>query len=278
MQQKAKDYSAATGFACLRSPRGIEKQIRRAAQAVSRIPREDVSPAGQWVEDHARLLLDAVDALKRSLRFSPKLPAVSGTPRLLLIARKAAQGEELTAGELVRVFRNEIGEEAMTQAEIDLLPQALTCALLGELTGLLDTCIQEPDLYHQSQAWAAAFIKGQKTHLPHDPALLGRVLLRLDEQEDAEALRRADELLHQSGMKTSDALRTAQSQWEQDGLKAGRIIARLRQIDRLPFDSVAERLSPVAAALRSDPTYRRMDADSRAYYRACACRAGTCSA
>ena len=273
MQQKAKDYSAATGFARLRSPRRIEKQIRRAVQAVSRVPREDVSPVGQWVEDHARLLLDAVDALKRSLRFSPKLPAVSGTPRLLLIARKAAQGEELTAGELVRVFRNEIGEEALTQSEIDLLPQALTCALLEKLTGLLDASIQEPDLYHQSQAWAAAFIKGQKTHLPHDPALLGRVLLRLDEQEDAEALRRADELLHQSGMKTSDALRTAQSQWEQDGLKAGRVIARLRQTERLPFDSIAERLSPVAAALRSDPTYRRMDADSRAYYRACACRA-----
>ena len=271
MQQKAKEYPATAGFARLRSPRGIEKQIRRTIQAVSRVPREDVSPAGQWVEDHARLLLDAAEAQTRQLRFAPKLPAISGTPRLLLIARKAVQTEELTAGELVRVVRKETGKEALTQAEIDLLPQALTCALLEELTALLDTCIQEPDLYHQSQAWAAALVKGQKDHLPCDPAMLGRVLLRLDETEDADALRRADELLCQSGMKASDALQAAQSQWEQDGLKAGRIIAQLRQIERLPFDRIAERLSPVADALRGDPTYRRMDADSRAYYRACAC-------
>ena len=273
MQQKAKEYPATAGFARLRSPRGIEKQIRRAVQAVSRIPREDVSPAGQWVEDHARLLLDAAEAQTRQLRFAPKLPAISGTPRLLLIARKAVQTEELTAGELVRVVRKETGKEALTQAEIDLLPQALTRALLEELTALLDTCIQEPDIYHQSQAWAAALVKGQKDHLPCDPAMLGRVLLRLDETEDADALRRADELLCQSGMKASDALQAAQSQWEQDGLKVRRIIAQLRQIERLPFDRIAERLSPVADALRGDPTYRRMDADSRAYYRACACRA-----
>ena len=111
MQQKAKEYPATAGFARLRSPRGIEKQIRRAVQAVSRIPREDVSPAGQWVEDHARLLLDAAEAQTRQLRFAPKLPAISGTPRLLLIARKAVQTEELTAGDWCAFSEKKLGKK-----------------------------------------------------------------------------------------------------------------------------------------------------------------------
>ena len=273
MQRKADQHPLVTGQAYLRGPRGIARRVIRAAKAVRRVPREDISPAARWMEDHARLLLDSADALNRDLRFSPRLPAWQGTPRILALARQAVKEEELTVGLFVRRLREELGEEKLTQAEIDLLPQAVTCALLEQLSELLDTCIQEPDLYIQSQAWAAALAKGQKDHLPHDPLLLGRVLLRLDEMEDAEALRRADELLAQAGMKASDALQAAQTQWERDGLKAGRVIAALRKSERLPYDRVAERLSPTAEALRQDATYRRMDAESRDYYRRCACRA-----
>lgn len=272
MQRKTDQHPLVTEYARLRRPSGMARRIRRAVQAVNRVPREDASPAAQWVEDHTRLLLDAAEMLERDLRFSPKVPAIQGTPRILTLARQAVKEEELTAGLIVRRFREELGEEALTQAEIDLLPQALVCALFEELNELLDTCIQEPDIYAQSRAWASALAKGQKEHLPHDPQLLGLVLLRLDETEDADALRRADELLNQAGMKASEALQKAQAQWERDGLKAGRIIAALRKIERLPFDRIAERLSSVAAALREDRTYCRMDAESRAYYCQRACR------
>ena len=271
MQQKA-DLPSITGRAYLRGPRGMARRIIRAAQAVRRVPREDVSPAARWMEDHARLLLDAADALNRDLRFSPKVPAVQGTPRILILARQAVKEEELAAGLVVRSIREELGEETLTQAEIDLLPQAITCALFEELNELLDACIQEPDLYAQAQAWADALAKGRKDHLPRGPLLLGRVLLRLDEQEDADALRRADELLARQGMQAADALQAAQTQWERDGLKAGRLIAAMQKSQRLPYDRMGERLSPVAAALRQDATYRRMDAESRAYYHRCACR------
>ncbi|MBR0407340.1 MAG: DUF3131 domain-containing protein [Clostridia bacterium] len=273
MQQKAIEHPSISGLARLRPPFGMARRIRRAVQAVQRVPREDASPAAQWVEDHARLLLDAADALARGVRFAPKLPAVQGAPRLLLLAREAVKADELTAGSLTRVFRKELGQEALTQAEIDLLPQALTCALFESLSDLLDTCIQEPELYAQSKAWAAALTKGQKDVLPHDPMLRGLVLLRLDEREDADALRRADELLAQAGEKAADALQAVQTQWEQDGLRAERVISALRKAERLPYDGIAERLSPVAAALNREATYRRMDAESRAYYRKCACRA-----
>ncbi|MBR3106762.1 MAG: hypothetical protein IKH30_06190 [Clostridia bacterium] len=273
MRQKDNEHPSITGYARLRPTAGLSGHIRRTLQAVSRVPREDVSPAGQWVEDHARLLLDTVDTLKRGLRFAPKLPARMGTPRLLLLAREAVNEEELTEGALVRVFREKPGEEALTQAEIDLLPQALSCALLEELNGLLDTCIQEAELYAQSRAWAEALADGRKDSLPHDPNFLGLVLLRLDEQENADALRRADELLARAGVKASDALQKAQEQWEQDGLRMGRIISALRKAERLPYDRIAERLSPASNVLRQDETYRRMDAESQAYYRQCACRA-----
>ena len=272
MQRKTDQHPPITGYARLRGPWGMARRVRRTAQALRRVPREDISPASRWVEDHARLLLDSADALNRNLRFSPKVPAWQGTPRILALARRAVKEEELTAGLLVRFFREALGDEALTQEEIGLLPQAISCALLEELSELLDTCIQEPDGYAQARNWAAALAKGQKDHLPHDPLLLGRVLLRLDEQEDAEALRRADELLTRAGMKASDALRAAQTQWERDGLRARRVISALRQAERLPYDRMAERLSPVAEALRQDAAYRRMDAESRAYYRQCACR------
>ena len=55
----------------LRSPRGLEKRICRAAAALRRIPREELPPAGAWIEDHARFLLGEADALRRALRGSP---------------------------------------------------------------------------------------------------------------------------------------------------------------------------------------------------------------
>ena len=274
MQRKDNEHPSITGYVHLRPPAGLSRRIRRAMQAVSRVPREDVSPAGQWVENHIRQLLDAADALERDLRFAPKLPARMGTPRLLQLARKAVlQKADLAAGALVGIFRAELGEETLTQAEIDLLPQALSCALMEELSILLDACIQETDLFAQSRAWAEALTEGRKNRLPHDPNLLGLVLLRLDEQEDAEALRRADELLSQAGMKASEALQKAQAQWEEDGLRMGRIVNALRKAERLPYGRIAERLSPVAKILRQDETYLRMDMESQAYYRQCACRA-----
>lgn len=273
MQQKANEHPSAAGSARLRPPAGIAARIRKAVQVLRRIPREDVSPAGRWAEDHARLLLDAADALNRGLRFAPKLPAAQGVPRILRLARKATGEDELTAGALLRVLREELGEAALTQAEISLLPQALSCALLEELSELLDACVQEAELYVQSRSWADALASRRKDHLPHDPLLLGRTLLRLDEREDADALRRADELLARQGTTAADALQAAQAQWERDGLRMRRLISALRKAERLPYDRIAERLSPIAAALREDRTYRRMDAESRAYYRACACRA-----
>lgn len=59
----------------LRPPRRLLRSLRMAADAVRRIPREELSPAGMWVEDHARFLLGEADALRRALRAAPACPA-----------------------------------------------------------------------------------------------------------------------------------------------------------------------------------------------------------
>lgn len=80
----------------LRCPKGLTEHIRKAREAVCGIPREALSPAGAWLEDHALFLLEEADALKREIKRSPRLPGENGVPRLLRWARavcEAGQGD-----------------------------------------------------------------------------------------------------------------------------------------------------------------------------------------
>ena len=64
----------------LRCPKGLTEHIRRAREAVCGIPREALSPAGAWLEDHALFLLEEADALKREIKRSPRLPGKTACP------------------------------------------------------------------------------------------------------------------------------------------------------------------------------------------------------
>ena len=58
----------------LRCPAGLMDRIRKARQAACAVPREELSPSGIWVEDHALSLLEEADALGRELKRAPRLP------------------------------------------------------------------------------------------------------------------------------------------------------------------------------------------------------------
>ena len=103
----------------LRAPRGLRKRIREAASALMTMEREEVSPAGKWILEHAGELLNQADALNRETRFLPPLPGRDGEPRLLALARMAAAEEEITAPGLVRCLRESLEGEEITQAELD---------------------------------------------------------------------------------------------------------------------------------------------------------------
>ena len=274
MRQSTFHSVTPNGKARLKMPRGLCGRIRGAYEALRSIPREDVSPAGIWIEDNALFLLETADALGRELRFSPALPAMNGVPRVLFLARTICAGEEaLSAARIVRAGLDWIGEEQFTQAEIDLLRPALCCALLEMLDARLTLCHRDREARRLARDWALRFSQGASRQTPRDPQLLSLFLSELSRREDTEGLRLADDLLAARGISAGEAQRSAQTEAAAEGLAVGNIIAFLRLLPALPMNRVSERLSPAAKALRQDPTYGRMDDESRAYYRKCACRA-----
>ena len=259
----------------LRCPKGLTEHIRKAREAVCGIPREALSPAGAWLEDHALFLLEEADALKREIKRSPRLSGENGVPRLLRWARavcEAGQGE-ITAPLTVRVIQREAGEEEITEEELSLLPNALACALFECLLEPLEACPCEKERRDRALAWAKRFSAGDRDSLPKDGALLAAVLRALNAEENPSGLRRADETLRRLGLRWEEAVRRDQENQTALGLYAGRLIASLRMLSRLRFDAVRERLSPVIRALRADPTFGRMDQESRDLYVCHACRA-----
>ena len=80
-----------SGRARLHGTAGLAARIRKARQAVCGIPREELSPSGVWIEDHALFLLEEAEALERNLKTSPRLPGNGGEARLARWARAIGQ-------------------------------------------------------------------------------------------------------------------------------------------------------------------------------------------
>ena len=258
----------------LRCPKGLSDRIRKAHQAVCGIPREELSPSGAWIEDHALFLLEETEALKQILKSAPRLPGNSGVARLSAWAREICRegSGEITAPLIVRVIRRELGGGEITEEELSLLPQALACALFERLSEPLENCLQEKERRSLALAWAQRFSAGDRDDLPSDLPLLASLLHGLAAEEAPEGLRRADETLQRMDLRWEEAVQMDQEAQTAQGLYTGRLIASLHSLSRIPFDAVRERLSPVIRALRADPAFPRMDRESRDLYVRCACR------
>ncbi len=260
-----------SGMARLRAPRGILRRIRRAERAVRRIPRDEVSPAGAWLEDHAGFLTEEAEALLQRLRAVPPLPALGGKCRIFLLAEeivKKGQGE-LALSLMLRVLREETEAEELRQAEVYQLPDALRCALFSALLPVLSACEEEAKMHDRALKWAGQLRRGEKRAMPEDALLWERILACLSDREDAQGLKRLDEMLMDCGMGAEEMARRAREEKCRLGRSAERIIGALHTLPRLPFDGLMERISPVAAVLRQEETYRQMDAESRGYYLRC---------
>ena len=264
---------AAGGY--LRLPRSLTVSIRRAHAAACNLPREELSPAGVWMEDHALFLLEETEALRRELRFSPRLPGEAGIPRVLTIAREvcAREKNEITAACVVRAVKEIMGEEELTQKEIARLRPAIACALLEQVEEGAAYCVREEGNRLLARDWAARFAAGRRDALPGDRELLLMTLESLARREDGDATRRAEALLEKEGIKREELSREYQTDAAAEGLRLGGVVTALEKLKSLPFDRVAERISPVDRELRQDRTYPRMDAESRDFYRRRACRA-----
>ena len=264
-----------TGFADphvrLKAPRGLTTSVEAAVRAVRRVPRDALSPAGCRIEDQARFLLDEAQALEEKLRRSPRLPSLSGTPRVLTLARAIVQEGDVSFAGIVQCVRESGHGEDIRQAELEMLPAALSCALFEALLPSLMGCRREPKERKRAYALAKAFSRGKTDALPDQTPLLGKTLSALREMEKEQALNRADALLSRRGESVGQAMREAQDREETEALSLRRLMDAMKALPQIPFDRITERLSPAACALREEKTYCRMDGESRAYYvkRAC---------
>ena len=86
--------SSPLSLIALLPPARISARIRRAHAACRRVPREELSPAGMWIEDHARFLLQEALRLREALKNAPRLPGSggandmgSGAGKIVIISR-----------------------------------------------------------------------------------------------------------------------------------------------------------------------------------------------
>lgn len=257
------DTAAAASFARLRPIGGLTKRILKTVGALRRLPREEAPAGGGWVLDHGPFLLDEAESLRRALRDMPPLPACGSEPRVLALSRRLAEMEEgLAPAVILREAKAFYCDAEPLQRELACLPRALALALFEQVDACLLRCLRAAEDHRRADAWARRFAAGRETALPGEDAVLRLGLACLSRREEESALQRAAFLMRRQ----SRALPEEDGQTEADAA-AGRAVMALHRLNRLPFDGILERLNPVAAILREEDTYRRMDAAGRACYR-----------
>ncbi|MBQ4075114.1 MAG: hypothetical protein IJD39_07930 [Clostridia bacterium] len=273
MDHAALMFTPSDAMARLCFPKGLIRKIYQAEECIRRIPREDLSPAGLWLEDHARFLLEEAGALKARLRPAPRLPGKK-TSRLLSLARAIIRecNYDISAPLILRHARHLTGDQEMEERELHFLPAALSIALFEQLEGVLSACIREEDVQRRAEKWISELSLDPPSPLPEDAALMQKILALLSEGEDARNLEKMDQMLALESARAEQSAAQAQEEMARMGLHAGRIIQSLHRMRSMPFDRIVDRLSPIAAILRKQDTYCRMDGPSRSYYHLQVCR------
>jgi len=260
--------ASALTYASLRAPARLLSSIQNASGALRSIPREDLSPAGLWMEDHARFLLGEADALRRALKNAPRLPGGHREPRILSLARlicREGKGE-ISAPLILRTARHFFADAEITQAELHYLSSALAVALFEKLAPVFSACQEEKRRLLSARKWIRDLEEGHHPTLPGDVMLTEKIIALLSVAEHAQGLQFIDEMLMQKGSSTEKITQEAHEKMTEMGEEAAKGITSLRRLSRLPFDKIHERLSPLAYIFREEETYRQMDEESRRCY------------
>ena len=264
--------NADISFAKIPFPRGMEKRLCHALSLFISVPREDMSPAEGYLEDHAAFLLDEIDALKKSALRCPRLPAKEGAPRILFCCREEAKKGSVNEKTLVSALRLYLDADEITQAELDALPLSLAIAYLENINRAIRYAIDTYKARIKAKRLARAFSRGNKKSLPTETDQWPFFLSALSALENEEGEKQARLTLKSQGRSVSALEEARQEAWEKEALLLRRGVEGLKSLPRFSFYGVYLRLSPVEKALRQDETYRRMDRESRDFYLLTACR------
>ncbi|MBQ7454988.1 MAG: hypothetical protein IJS53_00975, partial [Clostridia bacterium] len=248
----------------------IIHSLRRADRLLCAAPRDELTPAGQWLRDTARALYGQTFSLRRARRLLRK----KEFSRLRAVCEKlaAAQRGKVRLGALCRAVAAEAKDDPWTARELRALPDALGLCLLRNLCGQL------PDLLRQHHAWqaghrlAASAAANRLRALPQDPVTLWRAVDLLSASGDIEAARLLDSRLRETGASPQALAHEAQRQLADAAAAVGGTIQALLSLPQLDGGLLAERCSPACALLRRHGGFGRMDREGRALYLTAASR------
>ena len=216
--------------------------LRRAERRLCAQPREELTPAGQWIRDNARALY-----LLARTPFGP-LPSRRLAELCQTLAEDAAG--PLREAALCREIGRLQGEEPLTVAELRALPDALRYALLARLRSLLPRVLRE----------------NEKRQREQEPIAVWRACLRLVEAGRAEELRALESGLRARGLDPRELNRQARQALEETAAQVSAAVNALLSLSRLDGARITEKCSAAARLLADAPVWRDMDRESRGMY------------
>ena len=243
-------------------PKGMLALIRKAAC---------LSPDQQ---DHAALadfalaLLEHIHQLRIQLRRLPALPEASGEPRLMELARDAADANQYTLAALLRAL--DAWEHTAAPSEIQGFPACIAAAQCQRLRRVLQTMLADAKIRRQAEKLARRLHRSKQPYARLDKAGLNSLGLAslanaLRSQEQAESLVLLDRWLEVHEI-------TAEDLAEQDALRQVQLAEEIRRalncfssLAQLPWMDHCETADALHPLLMKDPSgiYPAMTPESR---------------
>lgn len=224
--------------------------LRRAERLFCTVPREDLTPAAQWLRDNARALYALAGLPGPKGRRYARLRGVCEE-----LSRRACG--PIRENALCRAAARAAGDEPLTVEELRALPDMLRVCLIGRLRTLLPVVLSE---YRQWQAG------GRPDAAPLTPVAVWRARMLAQEAGQAEDARRLEGRLRAAGIDPRDFARRAREALEATARETGDTVSALLSLRRVDTARLTEKLSPAARLLGRAPVWGQMDRESRGMY------------
>ena len=261
----------------LRTHPHMQRKLESSLRFLNQLPREELLPAAQWLNDHGRMLQEEAAALRQSLKKAPALPAFQdGESRIGCFARLffAHNNAEVTAHRLSQAVEAWQQEVPFTVRELEALLPALKNALMTLLCDLAGQCADEQhilaaadetvaQLENQQEKKAAKLFEQHRHHRLYLSRLTACVR-KAPEGDAALWMRQLPLIFSESDEQLTEEERLHQSEavrWVSNA------ISSLQQLDHLPWKQLLESWSQCHRLFLQDATYAAMDAESRNRYR-----------
>ena len=266
------------GAARLRLPHGMARRLRMAAKLLSRLPREELLPAAQWLSDNLRMLEETIDSAKRELKRAAPLPkSLGGQPVVFRLCQEYISHTSalFTKDGFIKAVRAWQSEAPLSQLELWSLPLALKTCLLTLVNQMIQAVLSLQKDSMKAPKWAAMLTGRRRDRArrafgraPESTAFLERLLSCLKETEDGGAFAWLDQQLAQLDLNAGQIVEREHARQTGDRLWMGNAITSLMMEGRVPWREVTEEMNPVHFIFQGDPTgtYPLMDFESREYY------------